>query len=154
MKDVFAPKNILLLEDDHASATLSCRGIERSQCPAQVTWVKTIEDALRVLKRQGPHSDSPPMDLILCDINLGNEDGWNLLKAIRSDRKLRHLPVIMLTVSKDEHDVQMCYECRADGFINKPLTTEKFNSMLNSHENFCIDLEPMSLNDMPTDIWY
>jgi len=154
MKDGISVKEILLVEDDPASARLTELVIERSKIDGHVTTVATGEEATKVLTRQGPYAKTAKPDLVLLDITLPTMSGWDVLATIRDDPKLTEIPVVVLTASCDDRYVQSCYDLRADGFINKPMTVEKLDHLLESNEVFSLSLEPMRPEHIPPDIWY
>ena len=90
----------------------------------EVKRVKDGEELLEYLRRQGAFSKSetPQPSLILLDLNMPRKDGREALREIKSDPKLRHIPVVVLTASRAEEDVVRSYEYGVNSFITKPVT--------------------------------
>ncbi len=82
--------------------------------------VKDGEDALRYLRGQDRFSQARRPDLILLDLNIPKKTGLEVLNEVKSDPKLQEIPVVILTNSKMETDVQKAYESRANFYIVKP----------------------------------
>ena len=154
MKRPIKVKDILLVEDDPGSARLTELAIERSGASFSVTLATSGNQALKILRRQGQYKNAAQPDLVLLDITLPEMNGWEVLRDIRSDPKLMELAVVVLTVSKDDRYVQKCYDLQADGFINKPMNTEKFHGLIDSDDIFTLSIEPLSPEQVPPDIWY
>jgi CheY-like chemotaxis protein len=65
---------------------------------------------------------APPPGIILLDLNMPKKDGREALAEIKADEALRHIPVVVLTTSKDEEDVLRTYDLGVNSFITKPVT--------------------------------
>ena len=87
----------------------------------------TGADLLAYLRREGPYApgaagvDAPPPALILLDLNLGPDDGREVLAELKADAALRHIPVVVWTTSAHPGDVAHCYEHGASGYATKPV---------------------------------
>ena len=91
----------------------------------QITRVKDGEELMHYLRHQNDFSNpekAPEPSLILLDLNMPRKDGREALREIKSDPKLRHIPVVVLTTSRAEEDVVRSYEFGVNSFITKPLT--------------------------------
>ena len=69
-------------------------------------------------------------DLILMDINMPRLSGLDVLRAVKADKSLRHIPVLMLTTSSLESDILDSYRCGCSGYILKPIDVLHFSSLL------------------------
>ncbi|MBN2377271.1 MAG: response regulator [Sedimentisphaerales bacterium] len=154
MKQIDRPIEILLIEDDGASARLTERAIKHSKAGGRVSVVEDGSSALKYLKRVGRYKGVGRPSLILLDISLGEMTGWEVLSCIKDDPSLKEIPVVVLTASQDEYYVQHCYEMGADGLINKPMSTEKYEEMLETQEDFMLSIQPQPYCELPPDIWY
>ncbi|MHC4995085.1 MAG: response regulator [Planctomycetota bacterium] len=123
------PIHILLVEDDPDHADLIQLGFEATALDSLFTHVEDGEQALAYLKGQPPHTDRPTPDLILLDLNLPKLTGHEVLAEIRSDEKLRTIPVVVLTTSNAASDRSLAYNHHANSYIVKPLEPEGFNRM-------------------------
>jgi two-component system response regulator len=67
----------------------------------------------------------PPPDLVLLDLNLPGIDGFGVLRSLRAEERTRKVPVIVVTSSQEERDVQRAYECGANSFVSKSDSPER-----------------------------
>ena len=129
MKD----KVILLVEDNVSDAELTKRAFQKSKIKNQLVVIGDGKTALEYLQCTGAYSGRNIADLpivVLLDIKLPLVDGLTILKIIRNDIRLRRLPVVMLTSSNDESDVALSYDNGVNGFIRKPVDTNKFEEAI------------------------
>jgi two-component system, chemotaxis family, response regulator Rcp1 len=78
----------------------------------------------------------PRPDLILLDLNLPRKDGHQVLAEIKADRDLRQIPVVVLTTSENERDVNKAYDLNANCYITKPSGLEQFVAVMKSIQYF------------------
>ncbi|MCB0317554.1 MAG: response regulator [Bdellovibrionales bacterium] len=128
--------NILLVEDDPGDVKLTKRILEKSKLHLTLHVVDDGEKAIDYLKKQGEHSEASTPDLVLLDINLPKKDGMEVLKEIREDSRLTHMPVVILTTSKDQEDIAKSYKLHANCFVTKPVDLSQFTKVVQSIENF------------------
>jgi CheY-like chemotaxis protein len=95
------PAEILLVEDSPSDIRLTQKVMADARIANNLHVVRDGVDALAFLRREGPHADAVRPDLVLLDLNLPRVDGRDVLRAIKSDAALRHIPVIVLTTSRD-----------------------------------------------------
>jgi CheY-like chemotaxis protein len=133
---VSAPANllrILLVEDNEAHTKLILRAFKEDRLANPINCVADGEAALDYLFRRGAYADpkkSPRPGLILLDLKLPKVDGLEVLKTIKADATLRHIPVVILTSSAAEQDLRACYDNYANSFLSKPVDFEKFHKMV------------------------
>ncbi len=85
--------------------------------------MKNGEEALDYVFRRGAYAgrtDSGPR-LILLDLKMPKVDGMEVTRVVKSDERTRHIPVVIMTSSKEEKDVANSYSCGANSYIVKPL---------------------------------
>jgi CheY-like chemotaxis protein len=97
-------------------------------------------EALRFLNKQQEYQDSATPDLILLDINLPKMDGVEVLSIIKNDYNLKRVPVIMLTTSSAEKDIEASYNNHANCYITKPVDLEMFMKVVRTIEDFWISI--------------
>ena len=120
-------KDILLVEDNPDHAELTRRAL-RTGVDRNVVWVKDGQEALDFLNRQGAwasYAGAPPL-VILLDIGLPKVGGHEVLKTVKSDERLRRIPVIMLSTSGDPDDVTRSYNAGANSYVIKALDFRDF----------------------------
>ena len=113
---------ILLVEDDSVDAMTVKRAMKEVGVTKPLVHLTDGEDALKYLKDNS--SEQPSM--ILLDLNMPRMDGIEFLKTIKSDPSLRAIPVVVLTTSRNAHDVLESFELGAAGYMVKPVDYANF----------------------------
>ena len=113
--------NILLVEDDMADQKLIKSMIAKQEIAYDLCVTRSAEEALDIL-RSNKNSDRgfTRPDLIILDLNMPGMGGREFLKHIKTNERLKQIPVVILTCSASELDVQDSYKLQAAGFITKP----------------------------------
>ena len=104
-----------LIVDDFATMRRIVRGLLREMGCAVAEEAEDGAVALQMLR-------SAPYDFVVSDINMPNMNGFDLLRAIKADETLAHLPVLMVTAEARREDIVMAAQCGAAGYIVKPFT--------------------------------
>lgn len=117
---------ILLVEDSPSDQELTLEAFAESKLANQIEVVETGDEALDYVYQRGAFSSAIRPDIILLDLNLPGTDGREVLATIKSDEDLKHIPVIVLTTSDDEHDVLRSYGLHANCYLTKPVSFTKF----------------------------
>lgn len=138
--NVDRPIEVLLVEDSPTDALLTREALHEGNVPHNLHVVADGIEALAFLKRRDCYADVPRPDLILLDLNLPRKDGRELLTDVKRDPDLRHIPVIVLTTSLAEDDVQRAYGCYANCYIVKPVDFTRFAEVVRSIESFWFSL--------------
>lgn len=124
---------LFLIEDDDAHAELIIRILRDESFADLIFRVHDGEEALDFLFHQGKYTDAakyPSPDLILLDLRLPKVDGHEVLSIIKKDKKLRRIPVIILSSSDNPRDLKEASENYVNSYITKPLDLAKFQKML------------------------
>ena len=119
------PLPILMAEDDEDDRLLAQDAFVESNLANPVFFVNDGEELLDYLyhrERYASKEQFPLPGLILLDLNMPRKDGREALKEIKSDAKLRQIPIIILTTSKEEEDILRSYSLGVSSFITKPVT--------------------------------
>jgi CheY-like chemotaxis protein len=121
-------KQILLVEDNPNDLELTLAALERSQLANEVVTARDGAEALDWLMCKGPHEnrDSGDPAVVLLDLKLPKLDGLQVLERIKSDDDLRHVPVVMLTASREESDLVRSYKLGVNAFVVKPVAFHEF----------------------------
>ena len=125
------PFLILLIEDNDDHAELMMRSLQEHRVINEVLHIKDGMEAMDFLFHQGIHADNLSVpDLILLDLRLPRVDGLTILKAIKEDDTLKKIPVVIMTSSNAEKDVQTAYQYHANSYITKPIEFLDFTRMM------------------------
>ncbi|WP_114416727.1 response regulator [Marinospirillum perlucidum] len=123
---------VLLVEDEPADAHLVRLAFRESQLDIQMDQVVDGLDALAYLKKDPPYEQAATPGLILLDLNMPRMNGREFLAEVKKDAGLKRLPVVVLTTSDAEQDIESCYESGASGFITKPIDIDQFIHVIKS----------------------
>jgi two-component system response regulator len=118
-------QSILLVEDNQDDYEATSRAFKKANLCNPIVWCKSGREALDYLKKQGPYKDEPKggrPGLVLLDLNMPGMDGRKTLEVIKQDDTLKQIPVIILTTSSDERDIQACYQTGANTYVQKPVS--------------------------------
>jgi len=115
---------------------LTIEGLKEGKVKNNLHVVEDGVEALAFLHKEGKYADAVQPDLILLDLNLPKKDGREVLTAIKSDKYLCHIPVVVLTTSKAEQDILKAYSLHANCYITKPVDLDQFISVVESIEDF------------------
>lgn len=130
--------NILLVEDNPGDVRLMKEALATNGTPNKLMVVEDGDLAIRFLRRTGAYSEAIRPDLIFLDLNLPKRDGREVLAEVKGDLELRRIPVIVLTTSEAEKDVQRAYELHANCYVRKPTDLDEYISVIKACENFWI----------------
>lgn len=129
--------NILLVEDNEADSELTMRIMKKEfHTPYQMTILTNGVEAWDYLQKQGKYLHSKLPNLIILDLNLPLVDGWEVLHKVKTHPDLKHIPVIILTTSKAQTDINKAYQEYSNSYIVKPLDIERFSSVIRGIENY------------------
>jgi two-component system, response regulator len=125
-------REILLVEDNDDDVQLTKRALVQNRIGNELTVVHDGVAALEHLRRlaSGAPSGPPLPAVVLLDLKLPRMDGLETLKQLRSDPRLRRLPVVILTSSKEEQDIVKSYDLGANSYIRKPVDFEQFSAAI------------------------
>ncbi len=139
--------DILLVEDDPGDVELTREGLAAGTVPVHLHAVDDGIKALRFLRREEPYADAVRPDIILLDLNLPRMDGRETLKEIKADKRLRSIPVVVLTTSEADTDIIKCYDLGASCYISKPVGFDEFLKVVRSLEEFWFTVVKMPPKD-------
>ncbi|MEW6601455.1 MAG: response regulator [Nitrospirota bacterium] len=120
---------ILLVEDNPTDAELTTRELQKKNIANKIHWVKDGAEALEYVFCTGKYSDreiNHVPRVILLDLKLPKVSGIEVLRKIKADERTKHVPVVVLTSSKEEPDVKTCYDLGVNSYIVKPVEFEGF----------------------------
>lgn len=134
------PIEILLVEDNPGDVRLTLEALKESKVHNNISVATDGVEALAFLRREGKFSNSPCPDIVLLDLNLPKKTGIEVLTEIKSDDELKHIPVVILTTSKDEEDILKTYTQHANAYVTKPVDFDKFLHVVKSIEDFWLNI--------------
>jgi two-component system, chemotaxis family, response regulator Rcp1 len=134
------PIRILLVEDNPGDVRLTTEAFRDGKMDNPLDVARDGVEALASLRQQGPYADRPLPDLILLDLNLPRMDGREVLAAIKTDARLKHIPVVVLTSSRAEQDILKSYHLHANCFVTKPVDLENFIRVVQAIDCFWLSI--------------
>jgi two-component system, response regulator len=135
--------DVLLVEDDADDAHLTLRALARRRTASRVAWVADGVEAMEFLFAEGRYAgraDEPPPQLVLLDLKLPRADGLQVLRRIRADDRLGPIPVVALTSSSQDRDVEAAYEAGVNSFVTKPVEYATFQAVVEELGAYWLDL--------------
>ena len=119
-------KVILLVEDNPEDVKLTRRAFQKSNVANELVVVNDGVAALQYLRNASRTKEQDLPAMTLLDLKLPKLDGLEVLREIRADERLRLLPVVILTSSKEEQDIVHSYGLGANSYIRKPVDFDQF----------------------------
>lgn len=125
MKDL---KRILLAEDDPKDVELTLNALSEHNLANDVLVVRDGVEALDYLYHRGEFATRPDGNpvLVLLDLKMPRMDGIDVLKQLKSDAKMRTIPIVVLTSSRESHDLETCYQHGVNAYVVKPVKFADF----------------------------
>jgi CheY-like chemotaxis protein len=150
------PHHLLVIEDSDEDFEALSRVIAQvNTSPLTVNRCTNGEDALDFLHKTGKYGEAvtglvsthKPPDLIFLDLNLPGTDGREVLVIIKQHKTFKAIPVVVLSTSSNPKDIEACYQSGANGYMLKPLNSNKLKDLIGATLNywFKVVLLPTSL---------
>ncbi len=127
MKNMFI--DILLVEDNPNDAELTLRALKKNNIANNIQVVTDGAEALDYFFATGKYSNRDSNiapKLVILDLKLPKVDGLEILRIVKADERTKHIPIVVLTSSKEESDIVASYKLGANSFIVKPVDFTKF----------------------------
>lgn len=141
------PIHILLVEDNEGDIFLTTEAFENAKVITDLSVVRDGKAAMDFLKREGDYQSATEPDLILLDLNLPKRNGYEVLEFVKSDTKVNHIPVIILSTSSAQSDINSCYNKHANCYITKPVDVENLFNIISKIENFWLSIVKLPTNN-------
>ncbi|MEO1431510.1 MAG: response regulator, partial [Cyanobacteria bacterium J06633_8] len=133
------PRIIFLVEDNKADVRLIQEAFKNSSLAHEMLTVRDGIEAMAFLNREGEYHSAPRPDLILLDLNLPKKDGREVLAEIKTDSKLKRIPVIVLTTSHNEDDIFHSYDLHVNCYITKSRNISQLFKIVKRIEDFWLE---------------
>jgi CheY-like chemotaxis protein len=115
---------------------LTREALKENSTPGNLTVAIDGEEALDLLHGKGQYRRRCRPDIIILDLNLPRRDGREVLRIIKADEDIKRIPVVILTNSKAEEDIQRTYGSHANCYVTKPLDVTQFIDAIMIIEDF------------------
>ena len=143
---------VLLVDDDWNDVAVALRAFRRAALGDRVAVVRGGSEALDYLRGTGPYAARDPQErpsAIFLDLKMPGLDGWDVLREVRTDANLRDIPVVILSSSSEELDVQRSYRLGANSYIAKRFDSPDPGSYLVEAVQYWLSLNLSP----PADVW-
>ena len=124
---------VLLVEDNSSDAEMTIRALKKSNLANRLLHLKDGAEALDFLFAEGEYSGRQMQNtpkVILLDLKMPKVNGIEVLQKIKFDERTRKIPVVVLTSSREDPDIQECYKLGANGYVVKPVEFDEFHKAI------------------------
>jgi len=125
--------DILLVEDNAADAEMTVAALSQNNLANKLLHVKDGSEALDFIFAEGKYAGlqiNQKPKVILLDLKMPKVDGIEVLQKIRSDERTKNIPVVVLTSSKEDPDIQECYDLGVNSYVVKPVEFDHFQKII------------------------
>lgn len=127
--------HILLVEDNEGDIILTTEALKEGKFSNEISVARDGKEALEMIEKASVSGVGMP-DLILLDVNLPKMNGHEVLAYLKNNDRLLHIPVVMLTTSSSELDIQKSYKNHVNCYITKPVELEDFFRVIAEIDSF------------------
>jgi CheY-like chemotaxis protein len=138
------PAHILLVEDNQGDILLTLEAFQECKIKTEISVAKNGQEAIDFLYRKGKYAEAKRPDIILLDINLPIFNGHEVLAEIKKDSSLKKIPIIILTTSSNQKDIDKAYGNHCNSYVKKPLDVGDFLDAILKIEQFWLQLNTLS----------
>ncbi|GLZ42636.1 response regulator [Actinokineospora sp. NBRC 105648] len=128
--------DVLLVEDDEGDVLMIREAFELRGPNSRLHVVNDGIEAVAFLRRQAGYGDVPRPQLILLDLNMPRMDGREVLAEVKTDPDLTSIPVVVLTTSAAQEDIQSSYSLHANAYVTKPADLDEFMTAVGKVDDF------------------
>lgn len=140
---IFNEMDILLIDDSEYDADLTIRALKKQSITNNLHHVKDSVEALDFIFAEGAYAERDMQikpKLILLDLKMPKINGIEVLAKIKSDERTKSIPVVILTSSKEDRDIDNCYSLGANSYIVKPTEFIAFQKVVSELGNYWLSL--------------
>ena len=120
--------DILLVEDNPMDVYFTKEVLSESTIETRLFSIHDGQEAIAYLRQNEPYEDAIFPDLILLDLNLPKQNGFDVLAEIRKQKRMKHIPVIILTTSTAHEDISKAHRMEASCYLLKPFNLDDFEN--------------------------
>jgi len=147
MVHALRPIEILLIEDSPSDALLTRESLKESNVKCHVSVVANGSEAQAFLLQEQAYNNATRPDLIIMDLKLPRGEGPETLRRIKENPRFRHIPVIVLSSSDAEEDINFAYRHSANCYITKPVDLERFSEVISVMQKFWCEAVQLPSHD-------
>lgn len=143
---------VLLVEDDPADRALTLDAFQEARFESELHVVGDGEEAMAFLTKTAPFADAPRPDLVLLDLKLPRMNGWEVLRRVKSDPRLRDIPVVVLSFSETPQDIVAAYDAQASSYLQKTGDIDRFRANIEALQRYwteVVALPPVCSGEEP-----
>ena len=125
--------DVLLVEDNTGDAEMTIYALSQNNLANKLLHLKDGAEALDFIFAEGNYADRQIADklkVILLDLKMPKVNGIEVLQKIRADERTKNIPVVVLTSSKEDPDIQKCYDMGANSYVVKPVEFDAFQKAI------------------------
>ena len=125
--------DILLVEDNESDAEMTLFALSQNNMANNLFHVKDGAEALDFIFAEGDYAEwqkNRKPKVILLDLKLPKVNGIEVLQKIRADKRTKNIPVVVLTSSKEDPDIQKCYDLGVNSYVVKPVEFDAFQKAI------------------------
>ena len=140
------PFEILLVEDNPADVEITMEAFRRSHKGNRVSVCRDGEEAIEFLFQKGRFAragSAPRPDLILMYLNLPRKSGAEVIEQMKANEHLREIPVVVLTTSDRDEDIQRCYKLGANNYLIKPVQFDDCVKLITDIQQYWLELSKL-----------
>jgi two-component system, chemotaxis family, response regulator Rcp1 len=134
------PVVILMVEDNPTDVLIAREGFAGAKMENTLHVADDGIEAIEFLNQRGKYAAAPRPDLIVLDLNMPRKNGQEVLAEIKSDVTLKNIPVVILTTSKSQDDINRAYGLHANCYISKPVDFDEFTQVVQRIQDFWFSL--------------
>jgi CheY-like chemotaxis protein len=135
-----------MAEDDIEDQMLVKEAVNASDLDCNLIVVNDGEELVEYLNQSSRPNGEPLPDIILMDLNMPRKNGHEALAEIKSEPKLRRIPIIVLTTSNAESDIESTYDMGISSYICKPVSFDKLIALVNTLGDYWFNLVELPSN--------
>ncbi len=128
--------SILVADDDENDLRMIEMALKDDGRSPLVRYVHDGHEALDYLRARGNFNRGENLALILLDLHMPRVDGWEVLRQVRADERLKRIPIVIFSSSAREVDVRNCYDLGANAYVVKPIEFDRFQETVGAIKAF------------------